>query len=360
MVRKPRRRRKNTFFVSKKSRYIAIALGTVAACIFISAAAVYGTNDVLPYAKKLESNINLGRHAGLFFNVEDYREALKSNPSLTKKETELAQAHQLAVQYDLVSPYDKTPENIKKFVSEFEKAPSSELHTHVTDKVCQQMINETSSALRNLNDYAASLNYDQDLDLKKRILLIESRISSTFDCRGTMEGNYHRADSMNVVLTSLKSFAEAKVPNLIKREVRESCLTYLKQPFDMTLMFKTEHLRLLGYLDIMNRNEKVSEDSFFYQKPKGFDMTTQIMLYLPRFQDAWKSKLHYSMAIAVNTIKKTQEDRLSIGFFRQDLNSSKASSELLKPLEADLGRYSLAFMRKENLLRKVDTPDCPH
>lgn len=360
MVRKPRRRRKNTFFVSKKSRYIAIALGTVAACIFISAAAVYGTNDVLPYAKKLESNINLGHHAGLFFNVKDYREALKTNPSLTKKEAELVQAHQLAVQYDLVSPYDKTPGNIKKFVSEFEKTSSSEIHTHITDKFCQQMIDETSSALRNLNDYAASLNYDQDLDLKKRILLIESRISSTFDCRGTIEGNYRRADSMNSILTSLVSFADAKVPSRVKREVRESCLTYLKQPFDMTLMFKTEHLRLLGYLDIMNRNEKVSEDSFFYQKPEDLDMTTRIMLYLPRFQDAWKSRLHYSMAIAVNAINETKEDRLSVGFFRQSLKENKASSELLKPIQSNLGRYSFAFQRRNSLLRKVDTPDCPH
>jgi hypothetical protein len=335
-------------------------LGTIAACLFISAAAVYGTNDVLPYARKLDTNVNLGHLAGLFFTEKDYRQALKIRPNLAQKEASLVQAHQLAVKFDLISPYDKTPQSISKFITEFEKSPTPQAHGHLTDKVCQQMIDETSSALRNLDDYAASLSYDKDLDLKKRILAVESKISSNFDCRGTIQGNYRRADSSNMILRSLKSLADTKLPSTVKREIRENCLAYIKQPYDLQLMYKTEHLRLLGYLDILNRNQKVSEDSFFYQKPTGFNTATQIMLFLPRFQDAWKSRLHQSMALAINELTKEKEDSLSIGFFRQNLKLNKASSELLKPLEADLGRYSDAFKRKANLMRKVDTPDNPY
>lgn len=306
----------------------------------------YIRNSTYDYSKELSNNRALLKSNGGFMDNDEYKASLGTEARAVNDQRLLAQCHDFAVSAGLVKLDDQGSSNIRQFLDKVSQFKPDPKQPPLSEPQYDRYANDMVAVVRQVVDYANSLNISQQFDEKKRALLIASQVAASLDCQYSFSAYMARINSSATVLGELCSLQKSDAPADLKRAVIDACLPELKRPLRTAQMFKKEQLRLLNNFDITLGKSSVAKNSLNYKNPEDFPLWAKWVQKLPNVDAALRSRAYEAFSLPLNNIERirkinpidwqTSVDPNSLGIFQDGISKNRASIDLIVHFAPDL------------------------
>ena len=337
--------RSRVFFEHRTVR-IGISLAVLVSCSVGLLTVYYIRNSTYNYADELRSNEGISKSNDGFMDEKGYQKFRSSDVIARDDEEYLVLTHRMAVGTGLVKPSDSNQSNIRLFLDEVTHAKKDASSVVMTEREYDQSANEMQQVVRELVDYANSLNISHQFEEKKRALLVASQICASLDCRYSYSAYMARVYSSESVLNELCSLQKSDAAADLKKALIESCLLELKRPLRTERMLKKEELRLLQSYDITLGRQDIENDSITYKMPEDFPMWAKLVQRLPKVEKALRSRVYEAFNAPLSNIRnikkstspdfQTGVDPGSLGMFADRVRKNRASIDLIEHFAPEL------------------------
>ncbi|MEI8281622.1 MAG: hypothetical protein WCG75_04380 [Armatimonadota bacterium] len=298
--------RKKVFFAP---RAVRIAIGIFSGTVFAggSLAIFYATNNTLKDLRNRESNERLVKNAGVFSSENDYYNE-KSALSY-QKEAYQTRVINAAVKEGILGQKTISSESIQRFLADLEKPENhiGEIKSVADrDRYSVELNQLVNSLLVNSSDLN---NGDpKEFALKVATFKVSAKIGNCLDGQGTFVGVLSRAKSDREILEYLQKFREQiGVDAELKAQLVASCIDTLDKPFDLSFMFKFEHLRIQTMIKFLNGEARIERHSKIFERPKPLNINEKLQLAIPGVHLAWMSRVDEIFTNSIGRLKDADD-----------------------------------------------------
>jgi hypothetical protein len=339
--------------MNPKAIRMAIGISTGIFLVAGSLALFYSANQILPYSQSLQSNIRVANKNGVFETIEDYRLA-SNTPLLVEKRASLQKFFLVAISHDLIGKTTLSDRELETFLKDIDSpAPRT---TSLSSVLAQEtMAQKLQSLVKIILEKSDELHYDkpQEFDQKKRVFSMMAKISGSMDSSGSFAANQARVTTSSMILQKIHQFQiKTAASTNYKEDLIASCVPTLKQPYDIALMFRFEHLRMQNMIDVSHGALRADPKSEVFLQPKPFSFLQRLKLAIPGVQAAWESRFHevYSLAISEclpDPFRPPQSDAMILADTDTNLYRNHFNTEYINHFGVNIANMVAAFNHKD-------------
>ena len=344
---------------------IAVAIVVVAIFSAASLALFYKSNRILEFDGVFNSNQALVRNAGIFTDENEYKKALDT-PAFNAKRSLLKKASILVVKDNLLEDTNLDPAKLNVFFSKLEASQKSKpISVTVGDQDIENdatIVQALLSKMLTLSDSVDSKS-EMQFRLKLTINRVASHLTNALDFDGTGLRMMDRLHFSNEIFEKTSNFRRSSASEFQKNQLIESCLTELRNSYDLLLMLRTEYLRLLELIDFAEGKNEIKRKTLLREVPKQLDLATRIKSKLPGFTNAWKSRLNQEFGNVIYEARQVNPSNPDYqkpfcGVMREEYVDKK-SLEYINLSSFKFDQYASSFGYYQQYIFRLQRPQIP-